>query len=363
MSPSVTSARQLARLLGETTPIVIEQLERLLAEAGAEVLEAALQDALAVEAAGGEMLPDGSRRRTLGGIFFRLMRERLPPRAPAPEATAPPSEAPPPASPQPLAWEARGGLLAGLAEQVGRAASTLMLITGRPGPVHRAGRTVVFLLAGSTPPPLPRGLPAPPPERVTYACYLDARQWDRVEPALRADPADQLLLEGHAALDPETGTVAVFVQTAITRSQERARRQGAAGLGPGGPAQAPGGPAPAVAGRRKGSFRAEGPSEGSSPPQPSRPSVPTAAAAPLSAAQAGHPPPTPAAPASPPEPVARFRVGMFVRHEEFGVGDVIRSEWRASDEAVTVDFDRVGIRRIAHAAEALEILAERRPLA
>ena len=36
-------------------------------------------EALAIEAQGGLMLPDGSRRRTLGGVFFHLLRKGVTP--------------------------------------------------------------------------------------------------------------------------------------------------------------------------------------------------------------------------------------------------------------------------------------------
>jgi DNA helicase-2/ATP-dependent DNA helicase PcrA len=49
----------------------------------------------------------------------------------------------------------------------------------------------------------------------------------------------------------------------------------------------------------------------------------------------------------------RFHKGLRVRHPEFGEGDVIRSELRGEDEAVTVDFASVGLRRVLARASRL----------
>src|SRR5437660_3843578 len=46
---------------------------------GPEQSLAFLQEALEIEAQGGLMLPDGSRRRTPGGVFFYLVRTKGPP--------------------------------------------------------------------------------------------------------------------------------------------------------------------------------------------------------------------------------------------------------------------------------------------
>jgi hypothetical protein len=44
---------------------------------GPECAQAVVTQALEVEASGGMLLPDGSRKRTLSGVFFRLMRDQV----------------------------------------------------------------------------------------------------------------------------------------------------------------------------------------------------------------------------------------------------------------------------------------------
>src|SRR3712207_9125248 len=44
---------------------------------GPERTRAFVEQALAIEASGGVLLTDGSRKRTLGGVFFRLVRDQV----------------------------------------------------------------------------------------------------------------------------------------------------------------------------------------------------------------------------------------------------------------------------------------------
>src|SRR4051794_37199985 len=67
---------EIAGQLGETEAEPRATILRAVERVGADMALALLQEALAIEAAGGMLLGDGSRRRTPGGIFFRLLRLR-----------------------------------------------------------------------------------------------------------------------------------------------------------------------------------------------------------------------------------------------------------------------------------------------
>ena len=66
--------QELADRLGEAERGPRALLARVVATLGEERTRAFLAETLAVEAAGGLPLPDGSRRRTPGGVFFHLVR-------------------------------------------------------------------------------------------------------------------------------------------------------------------------------------------------------------------------------------------------------------------------------------------------
>jgi len=340
-------ARAVAAQLGETTPESLDQILRLLKLMGEEVVDACLAEALAIQARGGEMLPNASRPRTLGGIFFRLTRARRDEaagEAAAREAGPPagqPGPAPaPPRRRQRMPWEARIELLPALQETKGRTMSVKIVLSGRPGKVERREGTVVLIMAAVESPPLPRGVPRPPAEPAPFVCYVDSQQWAEVEPAL-ADPADALILDGYCAGDPETGTVAVYVQNATTRNLQRARADASKTKA----RRAPYGSAPSARWT----------------PGPSASSAPRTVAERAEPPSRSLPPVTTPVPATPPEAAAgpglRFQKGMRVRHSQFGEGEVIRSEPRDGDEAVTVDFAASGLRRVLARVSGLEIIA------
>ena len=333
-------AKETAAQLGETTPEALDQIFRLFKLQGPEVVEACLAEALAIQASGGEQLPNGGRPRTLGGIFFRLTRARRDAAAGRPAGAAPAGQTPP-ARRRPMPWETRIELLPQLPVMKGTTMSVKVMLSGRPGKVERRDGTVVLLLAAGEAPPLPRGVPLPPAEPVPFACYLDSQQWADVEPAL-ADPADMLILEGYCAGDPETGTVAVFVQSATTRGLQRTR----AAANKNKPRRPGGAPPP----RRTFGAPTRSPWAGDAPPRSTAPLITPPPAAPPAAPPSA--PPAPAADAS----GLRFLKGMRVRHPQMGEGEVIRSEPRDGDEAVTVDFASAGLRRVLARASGLQVI-------
>jgi hypothetical protein len=71
--------QRIAAELGETAPGPLAQLDRIVRRLGEERAYLLLEQAMAIEERGGVLLPDGSRRHTPGGVFFRLAREQVTP--------------------------------------------------------------------------------------------------------------------------------------------------------------------------------------------------------------------------------------------------------------------------------------------
>ena len=67
---------QIATQLGETQPQATMQIKRIVNVLGTERALALVEHAVQIEAQGGMLVPDGSRRRTLGGVFFKLVRDQ-----------------------------------------------------------------------------------------------------------------------------------------------------------------------------------------------------------------------------------------------------------------------------------------------
>ena len=98
--PLDPAAQQIATTLGETEPVPLMHIRRIVQTLGPDRALQLLEQAVAVESQGGLMRLDGSRRRTLGGVFFRLAREqstpaersRIWPWKPKPKPTAAPTD-------------------------------------------------------------------------------------------------------------------------------------------------------------------------------------------------------------------------------------------------------------------------------
>jgi Phosphorylated adapter RNA export protein, RNA-binding domain len=77
--PLDPAAQQIATTLGETEDVPLMHIRRIVQTLGPERALQLLAQAQTAEAQGGLMELDGTRRRTLGGVFFRLVREQTTP--------------------------------------------------------------------------------------------------------------------------------------------------------------------------------------------------------------------------------------------------------------------------------------------
>ena len=232
MSATPPAVTEIGGILGETAEQPLAQLATALEVLGEGALRAILAETLAIEAGGGETIMTGKRRRTPGGVFFRLVRERAtgrqrraifpPPPGSGKASPAEDKESPAKDEAPVFTWEHFGTMAPGLASGAGEATTVKITVIGRPGRVQPAGEVVLVALQSGRAPSLPKGLPTPE-QPTDYAVLIARKQWAKVEAALR-QPDDRLIVEGYPTFDPRFAGITVLATQVTTRDQQAAKR-------------------------------------------------------------------------------------------------------------------------------------------
>jgi cold shock CspA family protein len=242
--PSRKLIAHIANRLRERNPNAIIQISRLYQHFGSDIIGEIVAETERIEAEGGMLLPDGSRRRTPGGVFFLQARKRLAPgewerifpqkswkeqrkqnKTTQGSATTPQGAPAPAPTPLIVTWEMRGPLVDEAKACQGRATSVKVTVIGRPTSVVERGNTVILMLTHSGPlPSLPKGVPTPTVvPTTTYTVYVAAKQWRGVAEAIK-NPEDVLIIEGAQTWDAEQQAIAVYTTKIATKLQQRAKR-------------------------------------------------------------------------------------------------------------------------------------------
>jgi hypothetical protein len=207
--PRSEVAALIADRLGETETGPRMQIKRLVGVLGRTQALALLEKTMQREEQGGMMLPDGSRRRTPGGVFFHLasttgtpkpgkvLRRPHAPTEPPKEAKQPsPAAAPVPTVP-PFSWEDRTTAIDAIGNEKGRATTVKITVIGQLGKFVDKGTCVMGVMqhTGEKVPALPKGVPVPSAVKTNYVVYIGAKQWKNVATTVN-DPEDALIIEG-----------------------------------------------------------------------------------------------------------------------------------------------------------------------
>lgn len=210
-------------------------LRRIVIVIGVERAQKLLEEVLAIEAEGGRVTVDGTRRKSAGGLFITLARAQASPEEKrklydfGPKQNKTPGQNPAPAQPTAtpsLTWEEAKQLISQAVQTIGDANTVKITLIGRPGRVVEQTNCVVVALKGKEPPSLPKGLPTPPANSaVTWAVFIATKQWAKVKDSLQKNGEDQLIIEGYPLIDPKSQASVVLALSVKSVAMERASRE------------------------------------------------------------------------------------------------------------------------------------------
>lgn len=234
--PHMGFVKQVAARLQETAPNIVFGLHLIIKTIGEQSTMELLQEVQDIEREGGMLTVDGTRRRTIGGVFFLLVKERYREQLPAKfwyatrSTTSPTKERPAPSAlPMPLVpmtWPDRLTAIEELRQQEGGQATVKITLVGRPRNVLDKGTCFMLSMKDNKIPALPKGVPMPAGVAgdTLYIVFIAAKQWRKVQGVMQ-DPEDVLILEGYPQLDKQTGSISVFVTSAQTKKLQQVLRE------------------------------------------------------------------------------------------------------------------------------------------
>ena len=227
-----------AERLHEEKTIALFHIRRLYNHLGPDIIWDMIAETERIEAEGGMLFQDGSRRRTPGGVFLFLAKRRLsheewarifPPKPqtnPQPQNPPRPKITPAPAPVvEKITWETRAVLIDTVRAGQGSAHTVRIMVIGRPTSVVERGNTVILTLTHNGPLlSAPKGVPIPPVmPTTTYTVYVGAKQWRGVAEAMK-NPEDELIMEGAMTWDAEQQAIAVYTTKIASKLAQRATR-------------------------------------------------------------------------------------------------------------------------------------------
>ena len=214
--------RDVSEKLGETAEEPLKQIALLAQHLGESFVRECLDETMKIEEAGGMKTHNSERRRTPGGVFFfivkgkmeaELRQEIFPNFGQTKKSLS-------------IPWEDRAEYTDLVSAEPGTMRNVRLIVQGRPGKVQIQDDTVMTTIThvhGNA--PYPRGVPYPPEDATIYHLYMGLKHWERIAPALEANPKDHLIAEGTMILDESLGSIAVFVTALSTREMDKKARR------------------------------------------------------------------------------------------------------------------------------------------
>jgi hypothetical protein len=236
LSKAITeAASRIADDLGEAEAQPRATIWRSVKALGIEQAQALLARTHEIDAAGGMMTADNTRRRTPGGVYFALVREMTNGKdrffifgtqkpAHAKPASAPQKTVTPAAPVTPFVWADRITALQTIRADRGEARTVKITLVGHLGKTIDQGAFYQATMTADRAPALPKGLPAPPAVEATYIVFIQAKQFRKIAEAAN-DAEDVVIIEGWCQPDAETGAIAVWATNVTSKKLQAATRE------------------------------------------------------------------------------------------------------------------------------------------
>jgi hypothetical protein len=219
---------KIATSLGETEKSPLATIGRVVKVLGEEKSLALLEETLKIEAGDGMLTEGKTRRRTAGGVFFKLAKNQTSSQergkifGPPPRTKLKPKIIP-------ITWEESETLsIEALKLPKGEATTVKVTIIGWPGRLIEKEAVVITSMQNPKAPSLPKGLPQPPGDPTTYIVYIAMKQWRTVKSSIKQNPEDKLIIEGYPVFDRrigQTGAMTIYAQSVTTTLIQQAKRE------------------------------------------------------------------------------------------------------------------------------------------
>lgn len=223
-------ADEIADAMGETEEKPRNQIRNVVRYCGIEFAQEVYQDMLNIEANGGMLILTGERRRTQGGVFFQLVRERIDQetreRIFVHWVYSQKQFVKKESVYEPFVFAERAPILARLLANPGEVEEVNITLVGRHTEIERRQALVIVamrstVVEGFT---MPVGVPLPPAQ-TNYIVYISIRQWEKLEPILQADDTDMLMVTGFCGYDEEMQSLVIYSTNATTRKTYKTEKQ------------------------------------------------------------------------------------------------------------------------------------------
>ncbi len=226
----IDTIQKIATALGETEEDPLKTIKRIVKVLGEERALALLEETLEIEARGGMTVDDGSRKRSPGGVFFKLTKTQTKSRERWLIFSDKRPVRPKPKPQPPVTWEEIEQLSTELLRaEKGEISTVKLTLIGQPDRIIEKGEVVLTSMqTGAKTPSLPKGLPKPPTDPTTYLVFIAMKQWRKVRGSINKNPDDKLIVEGYPVFDKrigEQGTMCLYAQFVTTKLIQQAKRE------------------------------------------------------------------------------------------------------------------------------------------